>query len=566
MKKSVFKLKLGQKINLIVLSIILLLSVVVGFVVVQQVTKGIKEFATEKAKGDLNLGKSYLDAQYPGEWNIKDGKLYKGSLQINDNFELVDELGGKTGDTVTIFQGDTRVTTNVMIDGKRAVGTQVSPEVAQVVLKDKKDYLGEANVAGHNYVTAYTPIFDSAGEVLGIFYVGAPQSIIDQTIASFMKIFIIVLVFVIIVSISIVYLFTRKLTKRLSVVADALDKAKHGDFTTEIQDDVGDELSTVAMSSNSMKENLRIMINKLKETAEDVTASAQELTAGAEQTTRATEQITQSIQEVVDGGERQASSVEESSKAMVEVTRGIHHLAQNSTLISASAQKTREHAEQGGVYIEKTVKQMNTIHQSVNDSSEAIQLLDMRSKQIGDITNTISDIANQTNLLALNAAIEAARAGEHGKGFAVVAEEVQKLAVQSQQSSTQISELIHAIKNDMLQTYQSMEHVKENVTEGLGIVQKTEQNFDAIMKAMENMEEQISEAAATAEKISVSAQEVSASVTGITEITKQSSVYTQTVSASTEEQLASMEEVLAAANSLSMMAEKLQELVSRFKV
>ncbi|MEQ2525918.1 methyl-accepting chemotaxis protein [Bacillaceae bacterium CLA-AA-H227] len=566
MKRRKYSFKLGQKINLIVLGIILFLSVVVGLVVVNQVTDGIKQFAMEKAKGDLNLGKSYLDAKYPGDWEIKNGSLYKGSEKMNDNFELVDELGKKTGDTITIFQGDTRVATNVMIDGKRAVGTQVSEEVAQVVLNEQKDFFGEANVVGNKYMSGYTPIEDKTGEVIGIFYVGAPQSIIDDTIASFMKIFIIVLVIVIIISLAIVYWFTRGLTKRLSSISNAMNDAREGDFTKDVIDTKGDELSQLAESYNSMKENLKSMIQQVIETSDQLVASSQELTLGAEQTAKATEQITLSIQEVVEGADKQANSLGDTARAMEEVTVGIYNLAESSSVIAESAQNTRDHAKQGGIMVGDTVQQMGAIHQSVNDSSTAIQLLDERSKQIGNITNTISDIANQTNLLALNAAIEAARAGEHGRGFAVVAEEVQKLAVQSQESSTQISELINAIKKDMIDTYQSMEQVKVNVNKGIGIVEKTEENFVGIMKAMEAMEIQVSEAAATSEQMSASAEEVSATVNGIAEITKQSTAHTQTVSAATEEQLASMEEVLASANSLASMADELQKSVCKFKI
>lgn len=560
------KLKLGPKINLIVLIMMLLLAVAVGGVVVQQVTKGIKDFALEKARGDLNLGKSYIDAKYPGDWEIKDGNLYKGQTQISGNFEIVDEIGKQTGDTVTIFQGDIRVATNVMIDGERAVGTQVSEEVAQAVLEQNKDFFGEANVVGNNYVTGYTPIHDKNGETIGIFYVGAPQDIIDHTLVAFMKIFLIVLVVMIALSIIVVYLFTRGLTKRLSAISTALDAAKHGDFTIEVNDGKSDELSALADSYNSMKDNLRVMIEKVVTNSEKVAASSQELTAGAEQTTAATEHITQIIQEVVGGAEKQATSVEESARAMDEITIGINNLAETSSLISESTKTTRGHAQRGGVLIDETVAQMETIHESVNASTEAVRLLDERSKQIGVITNTISEIANQTNLLALNAAIEAARAGEHGKGFAVVAEEVQKLAVQAQQSSTQISELIYAINNDMVDAFKSMNQVNEDVSQGLSIVEKTEVSFKEIMKAMEEMEIQITEAAATAEQMSASSEEVSATSGGISEIAQQSLHHTQSVSASTEEQLASMQQILSAANSLNSIAEQLQETVAEFKI
>lgn len=567
MRKTRFKLKLGQKINLIILAIILFLSVVIGIVVVQQVTAGIKEFATEKARGDLHLSMHYFDAQFPGDWEVKGDLLYKGNVKMNENFDIVDEIGEYTGDTVTIFLGNTRIATNVLkADGTRAVGTTVSDEVAHVVLTEQKEYFGEANVAGHTYVSAYTPLFNKAGEVIGIYYVGAPQHIIDQTITSFMKIFIVVLIIAIILSVLLSIWYTRRLKKRLNALSTALDNAKNGDFTTEIIDLAGDELSDVSASYNEMRINLQSMIQQVADTSNQVASSSQELIAGAEQTSKATEQITYAIQEVANGAEHQAKNIEETTRAFEEVTIGIGQLAENAAIISDSADQTSGQAKLGGEFVEKTAQQMDTIHSSVNKSSEAIQLLGESSNQIGEITRTITDIANQTNLLALNAAIEAARAGEHGKGFAVVADEVQKLAEQSQQSSKKISELIQTIQNDMGQTQHFMDQVKSDVQAGLGIVAKTEESFVEITNATEKMREQINEMAATAEQMSASAEEVSATVTGIMSITKQTSEHTQSVSASTEEQHASMEEVVASASTLSQMAEQLQEEISKFKI
>jgi methyl-accepting chemotaxis protein len=560
------KLKLGTKINLIVLAIILSLSTIVGVVVFSEITKGVKAFAVEKAKGDLSLAYRYIDNKYPGDWQIKDNLLYKGMTVMNENFEVVDKIGEDTGDTVTIFQGDTRVATNVMLDGNRAIGTQVSPEVVEKVLKSGEDFYGEANVAGNMYQTAYMPIKNANAEVIGIFYVGASEEIIDSILSSFLIKFISVLFIMVVLSSVIVYWFTRRIKKRLSTITTALQCAGNGDFTTRVNDNAGDELSELSTSYNQMTENIKVMINEVIETSEQVAASSEELTASADQTSQATETITESIQQVANGAEHATASVQESSTALEEVSKGVQSIAENASTISGVSSQATQKAKEGEDLVGRTVKQINAISLSANESGEVIKVLDKRSKEIGNITKAISAIAEQTNLLALNAAIEAARAGEHGKGFAVVADEVRKLAEQSQQSSSQISSLILEIQQDMDRSNSSIEQVTIDVNIGLDIVQQTEGNFKEILEFMERLVLQINDMAATAEEVSASTEEVAATVVGITQIATNTSNHSQNVAASAEEQLASMEEISASASSLSNMSESLQELIRKFKV
>jgi methyl-accepting chemotaxis protein len=564
--KFAMRLKLGTKINMIVLGIVLFLSVTVGIVVVERVTAGIKEFAVEKAKGDLEVAYRYIDKEFEGKWHINGGKLFKGTTSFNMNYSIVDLIAKDTGDTVTFFQGDTRIATNVMVDGKRAIGTQVSPEVAEQVLKNGRKYYGEAEVAGNGYQTAYMPLKDENNQVIGIFYVGASQKIIDTTIASFLKIFLFVLAIVIIISVIFVYWFTRRLKKRLSVISNALNHAGSGNFTNEIKDDAGDELSELSQSYNEMRLNLKHMIQEVLQTTEQVAASAEQLNAGAEQTSKATEQITNAIQHIANGAENQTSNVEESAKSLEEVSKGIQNMAENSAVISEAGLKTSEQARTGEHFVAKTVDQIHAIDKAVNISSEVILLLDKRSQEIGDITKVITDIANQINLLALNAAIEAARAGEHGKGFAVVADEVRKLAELSQQSSTQISGLIKEIQIDMEKSNSSIGKVKAEVKGGLELVDETQKSFKDILQSTEGMGMQIDDMAATSQQISASAQEVAATVAGISEIARDTSIHSQSVAASTEEQLASMEEIAASANDLSERAMHLQDMMTKFTV
>ena len=85
---------------------------------------------------------------------------------------------------------------------------------------------------------------------------------------------------------------------------------------------------------------------------------------------------------------------------------------------------------------------ITSLEDGIRDTFNSMSKLADKFKEVNDITNLISGIANQTNLLALNAAIEAARAGESGRGFAVVAEEVKKLAEITGNSTKDISMLI----------------------------------------------------------------------------------------------------------------------------
>lgn len=565
-KTGRLKMKLGTKINLIVLSTVLLLSVIIGAVVTREVTDGIKSFAVEKAKGDLALSERYIDNQYPGEWEIRNDELYKGSQLFNGYFEVVDIIGKDTGDTVTIFQGNTRIATNVMLEGKRAVGTTVSEEVADVVLKQEKPYYGEAVVAGNSYQTAYTPIKDKNGKAIGILYVGASEKTIDSILSSFMKKFILQVIVVVIVASIVIYWFTRNLRRRLEAISSAMIKAGTGNFTAEVEDHSSDELGELSKSYNKMKENLSSMLKDVMETSEQVAASSEELNAGAEQTSRATEQITEAIQQVAGGSDVQTQGIEESARALEDLAKGVTNIAETSSQIAESNSQASDHAKQGGALVQETASQMNMIHSSVEETGEVFSLLNERSREIGNISKVITEIADQTNLLALNAAIEAARAGEHGKGFAVVAAEVRKLAEQSQTSSTQISDLISKIQTDMEQSNDSIENVKKEVLNGLGVVEGTQKSFQEILQSMAKMGEQIGEMAATAEQMSASTEEISATVHEVSTISKESSLHTQNVAASAEEQLASMEEITASANNLSTMAESLKDTVSQFRI
>lgn len=139
--------------------------------------------ATIKVQKDLTICSELFDTKYPGSWLVRDGELYKGTLKISLNNDIVDDLAQLTGDTVTIFLGDTRAATTVRgSNGERAIGTKVSENVAETVLENGQTYVGEANVVGGKYQTAYAPIRAENGVIIGMFYVGISHAFEDAII------------------------------------------------------------------------------------------------------------------------------------------------------------------------------------------------------------------------------------------------------------------------------------------------------------------------------------------------------------------------------------------------
>lgn len=560
------KMKLGTKILCLVFVVILLFSASVGTVMLKEITESMKQMATEKAKGDLALSSTYIDDVMSGDWQVKNNKLYKGQTQINGNEDIVDLLGEKTGDTITIFQGDTRVATNVMKNGERAVGTQASSEVIATVLKKGKRFYGQADVAGSSYQTAYMPLKDQNGNIIGMLYTGANQSILASLTQSLFTQFAIVLVIVIMVSVILVLVFTRKINKRLNALKSAFESAGNGDMTIEVSDKTGDELSELSVYYNKMRMKLNDTIQTIQQSALQLASASQQLSAGAEETNQASEKITEAVQQIANGAQDQITRIENSESSLKQASADIRDISANTAAIADKGQLAQSKADIGQKEIANVQAQMDAIHQSIQKSGEIIHQLDGRSKQIEQILSVITQIADQTNLLALNAAIEAARAGEQGKGFAVVADEVRKLAEESQQSAGQISKLIIEIQKDMNRSARSVEHVKTEAAEGVTMIQRTRDAFKEIAAATGEISAEISDLSASVTNISASAHHINDSFAANTVGIKESTKNTRQAAALTEEQFAAMEEITAASETLSQLAEELTGIISQFKM
>lgn len=376
---------------------------------------------------------------------------------------------------------------------------------------------------------------------------------------------VIVNIIVILLSILIAYFVSRSISRPVREVAEAASQIANGDLTMQsISYQSEDEIGKLANAFNTMLLNLRMIIQQVSVSAEQVAASSEELTASAEQSALAATQVAGTITEVAQGTDQQRQSISDTLQIIDTMTAQVRQIAFNADSTTTVSKQTAAAAQKGGEAIEAAIKQMTTIDQTVAESSAVISALGERSKEIGQIVNTIAAIAGQTNLLALNAAIEAARAGEQGRGFAVVAEEVRKLAEQSQTATKQIASLIHEIQAETNKAIIAMNAGTREVTTGTQVVNTAGRSFQDISALVGKMAGQIQDITASVQVVVASSAQIATSVSEVGEVSRVTSGQTQTVSAATEEQSASMQEIAAASEALADMAADLQVTITKF--
>jgi len=203
------------------------------------------------------------------------GVLYGGIL-LNRDYGIVDQIKdtiyrgesyeGKDIGTATIFQWDVRISTNVKnSNGLRAIGTRVSREVYEKVLENGEPYIGRAYVVNAGYITAYEPIMNVLGQIIGILYVGIlEQPFIDMRNQVIYLFFSIALIGVL-VALVIGYFLARSISKPVEKLVYATQEVSQGNFPTELEIYSDDEIGRLAHSFSQMSQNLQKTMNDLKE-------------------------------------------------------------------------------------------------------------------------------------------------------------------------------------------------------------------------------------------------------------------------------------------------------------
>ena len=398
-------------------------------------------------------------------------------------------------------------------------------------------------------------------------FMGIPTKDIDELQHGYLKTMGFTALVVIVVLGSIGWFVVGAVVKPLLALKSQLAVIASGNLKAEdINLASGDEIAEVASSANQMKGSLHEVMIQCAHSAEQVAASSEELTASASQTATTVHQVAESVCKMAEGADQQSTALEAVTNQAENLDTKMSSLNESALVMKNVAEDSRKNAASGRESVEHAVDQIKRMAVQMNASAKVVETLGERSNEIGQIVETISNIAGQTNLLALNAAIEAARAGEAGRGFAVVAEEVRKLAEQSGEAATSIAGLIGAIQDDTNEAVVAIKKGNEEVQAGSQVVSEAGEAFAHIEQLISDLYAHVEASLKNINDAKDSSQSIVSAVTEVQRVSVEVANEAQNVSASTEEQAATMQEIVQASQSLADMAQKLQNEVNKFSV
>jgi len=330
----------------------------------------------------------------------------------------------------------------------------------------------------------------------------------------------------------------NRLVSRITRSIEELDAISEGDLSQSIFIDGSDEIGSLQSSALRMRDKLLHMIDNISQTIELLATASEQLSVSLNQTK-------------VNCNEQQAQS-EQVATAMNEMTATIQEVSGNINDTAIAAEGAKNESDRGTEIVNTSIEQINQLAGKINVASDVICSLSEDTNSINTVLDVIIGISEQTNLLALNAAIEAARAGEMGRGFAVVADEVRTLAARTQDSTSEISQIIENLQKGSSKAVNAVSQSQEQATSVVEYAEQTNNTFKSIADSVFQINQMSTQIATAAEEQIAVSEDISRSIVTV------DSMATQNVEASAS--------AFEASESLTEMANELDNIVKQFKL
>lgn len=430
-----------------------------------------------------------------------------------------------------------------------------------------QDYIDKTSDG--NLISAYLPLYDSAGDIVGILGCDYEASYVVDRMGAAVRSTLQISALLFVLAIVVLNLIAGKIMRRLRKVDRKIYDLVHneGDLTRKLDIRSGDELELIADNVNALLEYMHEIMLRISD-------NSGQLNISAESVADSLLQARDSISDVSSTMEEMSAAMEETSASLWQVNESVTEI--DTTVISIAGKASQESAASGS-----TAKKVQEIHvRAESDRTDAARQAEAMSvavneriersravKQIEILTEEIINITDQTSLLALNANIEAARAGEAGRGFAVVAGEIGSLA----SNSTKAAEEIQRVSQEVIAAVNELAEESENMIRFMN--ETAMAGYEMLLQNSRNYQSDVNHLSGILNEFAQESQELRNNITSIREAMESVNIAVEecakgvvNVTEVSTDLTHSMENINEEANCNREVAEQLGAEVGRFKL
>lgn len=437
-------------------------------------------------------------------------------------------------------------------------------EVFKKVLTNKQGIDSYSDDNGNTFV-GYAPIEGTDW----LFLIAAPEREVLAALPKLVSTIIIITAIILIISIIFTYIIGSSITKPIINTVEYAKKIENLDLSENIDRkhlQKNDEIGDLAKSLQDITKSIRNIILEISNSSEQLASSSLELSNTSEKTSVAAQEVAKTVQEIAEGANEQAKNTEDGSSKAIQLGDTIEKVQDYINLVNASSNKVTKVVTDGLSEIDSLSEITQESTAAVENIYQVIMQTNESSNRIGEASSVIGTIAKQTNLLSLNATIEAARAGDAGKGFAVIAEEIAKLAEQSSRSTKIINDIVGELQGNTNNAVQTIKRVTAIANEQSVSVKNSKEKYELVAETMKDSIDAIEQLSISGNEMDQMRLVILEVLQNLSAIAEENAAASQEASASTELQTASVEEIARASDVLSELAQKLQSLVTKFKL